>query len=387
VNRGRVSALTRRIVAQFRRDPRTLALIFIVPLAILLLLGWILGGQQATTTYLAIVNEDGQAGAAVASSLASSATQAGLHVVSEPDESAARTAISNGTVDIAVVLPADIGTQLQTRQPPTVTVITAGVNPAQEAGYVAQVQRSVVAAFGNLAPAGLQLPTVERTTVFGAPDAGTIDTLAPVEIGFFAYFFVFILTGISFLRERIGGTLERLLGTPITRGEIVAGYSLGFGIFATIEVVLILVFTLMEIDTPGIGPLPPLVIGLGVPSAGNPALAFLIALVLVLGAVSLGIFLSTFARTELQVLQFIPLVIVPQALLAGIFWPIASLPPLLQAIAHLMPLTYAVDGLRDVIIKGYGLGDPGVQLDLAVLVGVAVFFAALAAATIRREVA
>jgi ABC-2 type transport system permease protein len=116
-------------------------------------------------------------------------------------------------------------------------------------------------------------------------------------------------------------------------------------------------------------------------------LAFAIALLLSLGAVNLGIFLSTFARTELQVIQFIPLVIVPQALLSGILWPIERLPDVLQAIAHVLPLTYAVEGLREVMLKGADLTSTVVQTDLAVLAGIALFFVVLASGTIKREVA
>ena len=110
-------------------------------------------------------------------------------------------------------------------------------------------------------------------------------------------------------------------------------------------------------------------------------------LVLGLGAVSLGIFLSTFARTELQILQFIPIVIVPQGLLGGFFWPIDQLPSLLQPVARILPVTYAIDGLRQVMIAGADLSSPQVLLDMGVLVAIAAIFVTLAAATIRREVA
>jgi ABC-2 type transport system permease protein len=112
-----------------------------------------------------------------------------------------------------------------------------------------------------------------------------------------------------------------------------------------------------------------------------------VVLLLAVGMVNLGIFVSTFARTELQVIQFVPVVIVPQALLGGVLWPVESLPSLLQPISRVLPLTYAVDGLREVMIKGADLGSTALRLDLAVLAGLAVAFAALAALTIRREVA
>jgi ABC-2 type transport system permease protein len=206
-------------------------------------------------------------------------------------------------------------------------------------------------------------------------------------VGFFAYFLVFILTGISFLRERVGGTLERLLATPIRRSEIVTGYSLGFGFFATLQVVVIMAFALGTIHVPAVGPLPAFAVGLGIANAGSPIIAFVVALLLALGAVNLGIFLSTFARSEFQILQFIPLVIVPQALLCGLLWPIASLPDVLEPVARVLPLTYAIDGLREVLVKGSDLGSGTLQLDLAVLAGIALALAGLATATIRREVA
>ena len=198
---------------------------------------------------------------------------------------------------------------------------------------------------------------------------------------------MFILTGISFLRERIGGTLERLLATPVRRSEIVTGYSAGFGFFATLQVILIMAFALGTLHVSAIGPLPAFSVGLGIANAGSPVLAFLVSLLLALGAVNLGIFLSTFARTEFQILQFIPIVIVPQALLCGLLWPISSLPDVLQVVAHLLPLTYAIDGLREVLIKGADLSSAALRLDLIVLAGVAVLLAVLASLTIRREVA
>jgi ABC-2 type transport system permease protein len=120
---------------------------------------------------------------------------------------------------------------------------------------------------------------------------------------------------------------------------------------------------------------------------GSPLLAFLVVVLLAVGAVSLGIFLSTFARTELQVIQFIPIVLAPQFLLSGVLFPVSTLPSILQPLVRIMPLNYAVDGLRQVFIRGAGLGVAALQVDLVVLAAVAVFFATIAALTIRRDVA
>lgn len=246
---------------------------------------------------------------------------------------------------------------------------------------------TVAGQFVALAGGGAVLPIIDRETVFLSPEADTLDVLAPVFLAYFGYFFVFMLTGISFLRERVGGTLERLLATPVSRGEIVLGYSLGFGFFATLQVVVLTLFVLARLDVPALGPLPAFTIGLDVQSAGSPLIAFLLAVLLSLGSVNLGIFLSTFARTELQIIQFIPLVIIPQGLLGGIFWPVDRLPDLLQVVAHVLPMTYAVDGLKAVMLRGSDLADAAVRADLVVLAGIAGLFVVLAGATIKREVA
>jgi ABC-2 type transport system permease protein len=383
VNPRRLATLTRRIVDQFRHDRRTLALLFVAPIAIMALLGWVVREQNAPPPRVIVANLDGPRGALVAGAIGRSLADAGSIVVSTTsDEAAVRQALADGTADVAIVLPADFA---DAGRQPSLQIVTAGLNPTAEGSSLATIQQALLRSL-TLA-AGVSIPSITHATVYGSPGADALDSLAPVFVGFFGYFFVFILTGISFLRERVGGTLERLLATPITRGEIVVGYSLGLGIFATLQVALVLTFTLGRLDVPAIGPLPSFIVGLDVPNAGSPLLAYLLALLLGLGAVSLAIFISTFARTEFQIFQFIPIVIVPQGLLGGFFWPVNALPDVLQPVARVLPITYAVEGLRNVMIGGAGLDSSTVRLDLAVLAAIAGFFVILAAATIRREVA
>jgi ABC-2 type transport system permease protein len=398
VSPSRILAIARRIAQGFRRDERTLGLMFVVPLVVTALLGWVLQDTKDTVVDVVVVNEAGAIGDRVVTALNDAANKPNSDIalaatVGTEDEAIAK--IREGTGDIAIVIPSDLLTTVQAGNRPTLTIISEGTDPAAEAGRFGTLQSTLADVAGQLAPPGVTpplIPQVERKTVYLSPDASQVDVLAPIFLGFFGYFFVFLLTGISFLRERIGGTLERLLATPVTRFEIVTGYSLGFGTFATIQVIVLTLFILNSIQVPSFGPFgdfstPAFSIGLGVDSAGSPVLAFAVALLLSLGAVNLGIFLSTFARTELQVIQFIPLVIVPQALLSGILWPIERLPDVLQAIAHVLPLTYAVEGLREVMLKGADLSSTVVQTDLAVLAGIALFFVVLASGTIKREVA
>jgi ABC-2 type transport system permease protein len=393
VSPSRILAIARRIAQGFRRDERTLGLMFVVPILVTALLGWVLRDTKDTTVGVIVVNQAGEVGQRIYDALVTATTGApdGVEVVSiSGTVDAAKEQIRQDNGDIAIVIPATLLADVASGTRPTFTVISKGTEPAADAQAFGKLQSVFASLARELVPPGASppvIPQIKRETVYLTPDADQVDVLSPIFLGFFGYFFVFLLTGVSFLRERIGGTLERLLATPVTRGEIVVGYSLGFGIFATIQVIVLTLFILNSVDVPAIGPLPPFSIGLGVDSAGSPFLAFLIALLLSIGAVNLGIFLSTFARTELQVIQFIPLVIVPQGLLGGILFPTAQLPDVLNTIAHALPLTYAVEGLREVMLKGSDLSSTVVQTDLAVLAGIALFFVVLASGTIKREVA
>jgi ABC-2 type transport system permease protein len=147
---------------------------------------------------------------------------------------------------------------------------------------------------------------------------------------------------------------------------------LGFGVLALVQSVEVLVFSLAVLK---------------VHNQGNVLLIFGIAALMAIGAVNLGIFLSMFARTEFQAVQFIPLVIVPQFILSGILFPVATEPKPLQVVSDVLPLTYAVSGLRDVMIKGADLTWPSLQLDTGVVAGFVLVLILAGVATLRRRIA
>jgi len=374
MNPRRLRAIVRRVVSEIRRDRPSLALLFIAPLVITGLVTFIVRESGTPDVHAGIVS--GRLNQVIAGPLEAALRDQGVTVIDLADEPAARTAVADGTVSLAIVLPADLTG--------SITLVTNGLDPAAEGAQIGAVQKALISA--AVSAAGARAPTVTHETVYGVPSDDPITSFAPAIVGFFVYFFVYVLTGVSFLRERTGGTLERLMATPVTRGEVVGGYTIGFGIFATVQVALLLAWSLGTVHVGAIGPLPAFAVGLGIPMAGSPLLAFLVVLLLAVGAVSLGIFLSTFARTELQVIQFIPIVLAPQFLLSGVLFPVSTLPDVLKPLVALMPLGYAVDGLRQVFIRGADLSVPALQGDLAVLALVAVFFAAIASLTIRRDV-
>lgn len=191
---------------------------------------------------------------------------------------------------------------------------------------------------------------------------------APAILGVFVMFFVFILTGISFLRERMQGTLERLLATPVRRGEVLIGYLAGFLLFAMVQSLAVVLYLVLVLRISYQAPL---------------WQVLLLVLIVATTSVSMGIFFSTFARNEFQVMQFIPMVMAPQIFLAGVLLPVEQMPGYLQAISRALPLTYAIRGLREVMLGGQGLG--GIALELGILAGFAALMFALAALTVRRS--
>jgi ABC-2 type transport system permease protein len=379
VNARRLRAIVRRVVAEIRRDRPSLALLFLAPIVITGLLTFILREGDTPTVTAAIANAASGPSAAIGEGLATALRNAGMTVTEAADADAARAAVEDGSASIAIIVPADL-----VGGSGSLTLVTEGLDPTGDAAQLNAVR--TVVGDATAAALGITTPKVVHETIYGSPSDDPMSPFAPAILAFFLYFFVYLLTGVSFLRERTGGTLERLMATPVTRLEVVAGYTLGFGVFATIQVAVLLVWALGTVHVPSIGPLPAFSVGLGIAVAGSPLLAFVVVVLLALGAVSLGIFLSTFARTELQVIQFIPLVIVPQFLLSGVLFSVASLPAILQPLVSIMPLTYAVDALRQIFVRGADLSVPELRLDMAVLAGVAVLFAAVASRTIRRDV-
>src|SRR4030042_1694611 len=154
-----------------------------------------------------------------------------------------------------------------------------------------------------------------------------LDYTAPAMLAMLVLFFGFLLTGISFQRERSQGTLERLMASPVSRLDIVGGYLLGFILFALVQTLIIFFYMIYVIN---------------VSYRGELWQILVFQVIIGIGAVCLGTFLSVFARNEFQMMQFIPLIIVPQVFLCGLLWPVSQMPEYLQWLANILALTYGV---------------------------------------------
>jgi ABC-2 type transport system permease protein len=198
--------------------------------------------------------------------------------------------------------------------------------------------------------------------------ASPFDNACLILLGLLPLVVMFLITSISMQRERVSGTLERILTTPLRRGELLAAYGTAFSIAAAAQAVLActVAFGLLGFDT-----------------AGSPVWVFVIAVVNAVLGVGLGLLCSAFARTEFQAVQFMPVVVVPQLLLCGIIVPRETLPDWLRWISDALPASSALEALRQVG-SHRDLTATTVR-DIGVVVGFAVVALCLAAATLRRR--
>ena len=171
--------------------------------------------------------------------------------------------------------------------------------------------------------------------VFDAQPA-TFDRIGPALLGVFPFVVMFLVTSIATLRERTTGTLERLLTTPLGKGDLMLGYALAFGTMAVVQAAVATGFAVWVCGLDILGPL---------------WLLVLIALFDALLGTALGLLASGFARTEFQAVQFMPAFVLPQFLLCGLLIPRDQLPPVLEAISNVLPLSYAVDAMKDVTAR------------------------------------
>lgn len=192
--------------------------------------------------------------------------------------------------------------------------------------------------------------------------------IAPALLGVFPFVIMFLITSITTLRERTGGTLERLLALPVGKLDLVLGYMFAFGLLAIVQATL----------ASGV-----LIYGLGIDVAGPEWSLVAMALVDALLGTALGLFVSAFAATEFQAVQFMPALIIPQVLIGGLLMPLSQMPDLLEKVSYFLPLTYAIDALNHVVSDAGIVGDA--WRDLWVVLAFVVAAILLGALTLQRR--
>ncbi len=369
----RVISLARRIVTQCVRDKRTFALIIIVPSLVMALLGYFYTTSSSNAITIGVVDQDQGVGPLKLSQLVVDQLrlQPNVTVVllgaESPDQ-----AIKDKKIDAAVTFPGDFTSGVMSNRQANLAIVSEGTDQMKTMTASRAVGNAAMAAVsqklqsGNGTGAGSLLNLDSR--VIYASGYTTLDLFAPYLLGVIAFAFIFIFTGVTFLRERSFGTIERLLVSPLTRSEMIVGYMIGFSVFAIIQSAIILAFAIFVLK---------------VKIAGDIYAVVVLQLLLTIVSVNLGILCSSFARNEFQAVQFIPLLILPQVFLDGMFWPIATLPNYLQVFSYIMPLTYANDALQNIMVRGAGLG--AVWVDVAVLLLFAVVMIVLSTLSLNKQ--
>lgn len=199
------------------------------------------------------------------------------------------------------------------------------------------------------------------------PGPSPFDRTGPALLAIFPFVVMFLVTSVTTLRERASGTLERLLAMPLGKLDFLLGYGIAFGALAAVQ------------SGAAVG----VSVGLlGLDVHGSAWLLLVVAVADAVLGTALGLFVSAFANTEFQAVQFMPALVVPQILLCGLFVPRPDLPGVLHAISDVLPLSYAVDAMEHLTL---GSTDSAVGRDLLVVIGYAVALLVLGAATLRRR--
>ena len=336
-----------RVVRQIAGDKRTLAVMMVAPIIILSLLYCLLA-FNVTKANIDLVGGDRAAADTIADVAEVTIIQS-----AEEAESRLRTGESDGYID---------GDRF----------VAEGSDPAITA--LAKRAFSQYALKQRLSELPAQLSALteglsgqpEVALLYGGEDYGQFDFLAPSMMGFILFFLVFLLAGISFLRERISGTMDRILVSSLRRSQLVGGYFLGFGLFAALQTVVIQVF---------------MVYVLKIQANENFVLILVINLFIAGTSLAMGTLFSAFARNEFQLFQFIPIVVIPQVMFCGLF-NLRETPTALQDLAKIFPLTYGADALRSVMLRGAGLAD--VWQDLSILFAFTLLFLTLNIFVLRK---
>ena len=308
-------SLAKRVIRQVAGDKRTIALILVAPLLILSLIYLLL----SETSYLPTIAIDESK---LPPMLVSALREQSVTLIDVDTDSIDTSKFLKDNKDIDAVF--------------TATGVGSGLNitlyeSSTKSGNAMRVIQDAVA---SLNPAG----QMQVSFIAGDPDASMFDSMGYVFFGVISFFLTFIISGMALVRERSSGTLERMLMTPITRIKVIGGYTLGFSLFAVLQAVILVVFSIYV---------------LGLHTEGNVIWVVLIMLLLAIAAVSFGELISIFSNTEFQVVQLIPITIIPQVFFSGII-PLDTIPYHLGNLCYIMPIYYGCAAIKEVMVLGHG---------------------------------
>ena len=330
----RTIAIAKKVIKELLRDKRTLAMMFVAPVFIMWLMNLMF--SASTTVNVKLATQDLPTGLVTKMDELDH-----VDVETYQDLDQAKEALANEKVD-AVISYKDGEYQVDYAN-----------TDASKTSMIRQVLRTSIASEGTdqllsrIKQALPQLkldekaPEIKESYQYGDKNTGFFARMIPILIGFVVFFFVFLISGMALLKERTSGTLDRLLATPVKRSEIVYGYMLSYGIIAIFQTAVVVLAAIWLLDVEVVGSILNVII---------------VNVVLALVALAFGILLSTLAKSEFQMMQFIPLVIMPQLFFSGII-PLSSMGEWAPTVGKFLPLTYSGDAISQIILYGHNLGD------------------------------
>ena len=359
----KILAISKKVFLELLRDKRTLILLFMAPVFIMWLMNAAFSANTETNVSIAAVD--------VSDSIVKSLDDV-EHIKAKDykTESKANEALKDEKVDAVLIFKdeniyqvtytnTDPGKTNLSRQVITSTLKQAQIQDqienlkkAQEAS--AQAVKKAQSQSGNLQAGDSneanidQAETVEiegsqaddinlsEQYIYGDEDTTFFTKMTPILMGFFVFFFVFLISGMALLKERTTGTLDRLLATPVKRSDIVYGYMLAYSLIAALQTVVIVLSTIWLLDLEVLG---------------NIGDVIIVNILFALVALAFGLLLSTLAKSEFQMMQFIPLIIIPQLFISGII-PLDSMADWVQSIGKDLPLYYAGHALSKIVLNG-----------------------------------
>ncbi|RLY89049.1 ABC transporter permease [Staphylococcus hominis] len=325
-------AMIQRVIIELLKDKRTLALMFLAPLLVLTLMYFIFNSDEDTTLTIGVDHS-------VSTQITEGIKSDDVKFKDFPSNQHIKSKIEHHHLDAFIY---------QNNQ--TIHVTYTNEDPSKSASIKQLLHQSIQKdKMNDIKKVMVSLPQsaknkdakdiqLENTYLYGDEHSNYFDKMFPILMSFFVFLFVFLISGIALLRARTTGTLERVLATPIKRSDIVFGYLIGYGVFAIIQTLIIVFFSIYLLN---------------INLAGSLTYVILINILLAIAALVMGIFISTFANSEFQMVQFIPIVAIPQVFFSGIF-PLENMSPWLSNIGYLFPLRYAGHALTNIMIKGQG---------------------------------
>ena len=410
---NRVGAVTWRVLKQIGRDRRTLGMMIAMPAIIMLIFGFALGGEVKNVPiavdnrdngYTVTENSDLNSTVYFGGNLTTSLLADDRVKVTQCTFKSGACAVDNGSYYAAILIPSNFSETLfkhgignaanqlaninivinrtignrQVSMPlnlsqaltdvgatdnATLIVYIDGTKPQNQASILAALQSALQDSVGG---GGI---TLDKQFAFGNVEYSGLDVSIPSVIAFVLTFLVLLISLIIITRESSSGVLSRLYATPLSAFERLLGYSIALMLLGILMVCVILVI--------GIGVF-------GVVVQGNLALLFSGAVLYALAHIFLAVFLSNFAKNELQAVQMAPLIALPSMALSGMLIPVNAFPDWVQTISKFVPMYYGNKIFEGIMLKGYGLGD--LTFEFGVVVGIAALFFALAVVTVKDRI-